>query len=313
MELRHLRYFTAVAEELSFTRAANRLHTAQPSLSQQIRHLEDEIGTPLFERDTRRVQLTAAGRALLKETREILGRTDHLVELAFSAASGNASELSVGVSALAEVKIVPRIVPIMRKRHPKISLVFHSTSADEQLAGLRDYSIDIAFLWGPRDEPDLTTEEVLREEIVVVMPAGHELAKMRRVSIQMLGNMPSIGISRKAPPALHDILVSLYKQAGVRVRRAHEADSVFGHLNMVAAGLGYALLPEYVKSIMPRGVVAKTLHLDPPPHLSLVSVCRKGDTLPALHAFRNIVRECFGKRWESPAPNGRARPKSGKA
>jgi LysR family hca operon transcriptional activator len=133
MELRHLRYFAAVAEELNFTRAANRLHTAQPSLSQQVRQLEDEIGTSLFERDTRKVQLTPAGRALLKETREILRRTDHLVEIASSAATGKASELSIGVSPLAEVKIVPKIVPIMRERYPRISLMFHSIATGEQL------------------------------------------------------------------------------------------------------------------------------------------------------------------------------------
>ena len=115
----------------------------------------------------------------------------------------------------------------------------------------------------------------------------------------MLGGMPAIGISHKAPPALRDTLVSLYNQAGVKVRRVHEADSLFGHLNMVAAGLGYALLPEYVKSIMPHGVVTRPLHLDPPPHLTLVSVYRKKDNLPALHAFRNMIRECFRKRWES--------------
>jgi LysR family hca operon transcriptional activator len=296
MELRHLRYFAAVAEELNFTKAALRLHTAQPSLSQQIRQLEDEIGTALLERDTRRVQLTAAGRAFLKETREILRRTEHLAELASLAASGKASELSVGVSPLAEVKIVPKIVPLMRQKHPRISLAFHSVTTDEQLAGLRDYSIDIAFLWGPLDEPDLETEEVLKEEIVVVLPAGHELAKMRRLSVQMLSNMSSIGISRKAPPQLRDTLISLYKLAGIRMRWAHEADTVFGHLNMVAAGLGFALLPEYVTSIMPRGVVAKTLYLDPPPHLMLVSVCRKEDTFPALTSFREVVRQLSSHR-----------------
>jgi LysR family transcriptional regulator, hca operon transcriptional activator len=295
MELRHLRYFAAVAEELNFTRAANRLHTAQPSLSQQVRQLEEEIGTSLFERDTRKVQLTPAGRALLKETREILRRTDHLVEIASSAATGKASELSIGVSPLAEVKIVPKIVPIMRERYPRISLMFHSTATGEQLTGLRDYSIDIAFLWGPLSEPDLATEKVLREEIVAVLPADHELAKMRRVSIQMLNDMPCIGVSRKAPPPLRDALVALCNQAGIRMRWTHEADSVSGHLNMVAAGLGYALLPEYVKSIMPHGVVAKTLHLDPPPCLTLFSVCRNGDTLPALLAFRDVVRGCFGR------------------
>lgn len=293
MELRHLRYFAAVAEELNFTQSANRLHTAQPSLSQQVRQLEEEIGTALFERDTRKVQLTPAGRALLKEAREILRRTDHLVEVASSAATGKASELSVGVSPLAEVKVVPKIVPVMRERYPMISLMFHSTATGEQLMGLRDYSIDIAFLWGPLNEPDLATEKVLREEIVAVLPAKHGLAKMRRVSIQMLSAMPFIGVSRKAPPPLRDALISLGKQAGIRMRWSHEADSVSGHLNMVAAGLGYALLPAYVKSIMPRGVVAKTLHLEPPPGLTLFSVCRNGDTLPALCAFRDVVRECF--------------------
>jgi LysR family transcriptional regulator, hca operon transcriptional activator len=295
MELRHLRYYVAVAEELNFTRAAHRLHTAQPSLSQQVRQLEEEIGTPLLDRDTRSVQLTAAGRAFLKEAREILRRTEHLAELSASAATGKAHELSVGISPLAQVKILPKIVPLMREKYPRISLTFHSSSTAEHLSGLRDYSIDIAFLWGPFNEPDLETEEILREEIVVVLPAKHDLAKMRRVSVQMLSTLASVGVSRNAPQPLRDVLVSVYKQAGLRMQWAHEADSVFGHLNMVAAGLGYALLPEYVKAVMPRGVVAKALHLDPPPHLTMVSACRKGDPLPALSIFREVIRQNSGR------------------
>ena len=126
MELRHLRYFVAVAEELSFTRAAERLHTAQPSLSQQIRQLEAEVGVRLLERTKRRVQLTGAGRVMLREARDILNRVEHAARLACKAASGQAGEISIGTFPGADVKILPRLRPLLAKRLPDVRLVLHS-------------------------------------------------------------------------------------------------------------------------------------------------------------------------------------------
>lgn len=289
MELRHLRYFVAVAEELNFTRAAERLHTAQPSLCQQIKQLEESLGTALLERDTHRVELTAAGHVLLREARKILHRTQRAVELVSRAASGESGPISIGVCTWAEIRIVPRLLPLMAQRLPGVKISVHSLTAVEQVERLVDRSLDIGFLRGPFNEPTLTAEEVLREEIVVVLPSDHRLAKAKRVSMQVLNDLPCILTSERHPA--RDIATALCAQGGIRVRRAQTADSAISHLNMVAAGLGFALLPAYVKLILPRGVITKPLDLDPVPTVSLVAACRSENKLPALKQLRMAVRK----------------------
>lgn len=293
MELRHLRYFVAVAEELSFTRAADRLHTAQPSLSQQIRQLEGEIGVRLLERSKRHVRLTSAGRVLLRESRDILSRVEHATRLASKAASGQVGEVSIGTFPGADVKILPRLRPVLAKRLPDVRLVMHSKYVLNTLSGLRDGTIDVGFLRGPIIEPDLVIEEVLAERIVVVVPAHHRLARAKVIAVDRLADLPCIAISHGAAPALHDAVAELYQRARVTVEPVQAADNVLGHLNMVAAGLGFALLPDYVSSILPDRVVIRPLEWKPAPQVTIVMAHRRHDASPVLRAFRQIVRECF--------------------
>lgn len=293
MELRHLRYFVAVAEELNFTRAADRLHTAQPSLSQQIRQLEGEIGVRLLERTKRRVQLTGAGRILLRESRDILSRVEHAARLASKAASGRAGEISIGTFPGSDVKILPRLRPVLAKRLPDVRLVMHSKYVLNTLTGLRDGTIDVGFLRGPLSEPELSIEEVLRERIVAVVPAHHRLARAKRIAVDRLADLPCIAISHGAAPALHDAVAALYQRASVTVEPVQSADNVLGHLGMVAAGLGFALLPDYVSSILPERVVIRPLDWTPEPQVTIVMAHRKQDTSPVLRSFKQIVRECF--------------------
>ena len=178
MELRHLRCFVAVAEELNFTRAAKRLHTAQPWLSQQIIQLEESVGTKLLERSKHEVKVTAAGRVFLRDCREILQKIGQSVELAVKVAHAEVGELSVGLSPPAEVLVMPRLPAIMHEV-PGVTAQLHCMSTPQQIAALRRYTIDVGFLRGPVEEPDLISEEILREEIVVVLPAKHRLAKMK--------------------------------------------------------------------------------------------------------------------------------------
>ena len=127
---------------------------------------------------------------------------------------------------------------------------------------------------------------------MLVLPSHHRLAKMKRLSISMLDDLPFIRMSRKAPSPLLELIASIYNQSNIPVRRAHEADSVLGHLNLVAAGLGFGLMPEYARAILPRGTTARPLDWNPPPCISVVAACRKGDELPALRTFMNVVRDC---------------------
>ncbi len=292
MELRHLRYFVAVAEELNFTRAAQRLHTAQPSLSQQIRQLEDEVGVRLLERTKRSVQLTAAGRVMLREARDLLSRVEYAIHIAAKAAIGQAGEIAVGTFPGADVRILPRLRPLMVKRLPDVRLVAHSRYVVDPIGGLRSGMLDVAFLRPPCEEPDLVSEVVLTEKIVVVLPAHHRMARAPRVDVRRL-DLPCIAMSQTAARGLHDAVTEFYRQAQVTVQAAARADNALGHLNMVAAGLGFALLPEYVAAMLPEGVAIRPLDWKPVPTVATIMVYRRRDTPPIIRPFREIVRECF--------------------
>ena len=292
MELRHLRYFVAVAEELSFTRAAARLHTSQPSLSQQIRHLEAEVGVTLLERTRHRVALTDAGRVYLREARDVLSRVTHAAHLAHQAAEGRAGDLSVGTFPAADVKILPTLRAHLATRLPNVRLVLHSKYAVEPIAGLRQGTLDTAFLRGPLAEDDLEVVELLQERIVVVLPAHHPLARKKRIPVRLLNDLPCITMARPLAPALHDSIAALYRQARIRMHAVLDADNVLGHLNLVQGGLGFALLPDYVGAILPPGVVMKPLDWAPAPTVSIVLAWKKGHRSGAVRAFVDLVRDC---------------------
>ena len=294
MELRHLRYFVAVAEELNFTRAAKRLHTAQPSLSQQIRQLEDEVGVRLLERSKRHVRLTSAGSVLLREARDILNRVDYAVRISAKAASGHAGEIALCSFPGADVKILPRLRPALAKELPDVRLVVHSRYVLEPLASLRAGIVDVVFTRGPVSEPDLVSEEVLRERLVVVVPAHDRLARLKTVVPKRLDNLPTVAISRTAARNLHDEVAAFYEQAKVTVQPVQTADTVLGSLSMVAAGLGFALLPDYVLSMLPDGVVTRPLDWDPEPTVTIVMSYRRQDQPPILRVFREVLRASVG-------------------
>lgn len=307
MELRHLRYFVAVAEELNFTRAAARLNTAQPSLSRQIIQLEDEIGTALLARTKRSVLLTAAGRIFLREARSVLDRADQAIRLAGRAGAGEAGELSIGLMPVAEVLILPKLLPALTTALPNVRVLLHSLSLREQLAALRDVSVDVAFLWGPVREADLITEEVLKQDLVVVLPANHKLASSSRVSLRSLESIPQIRAPRHVAPWLHDAVASLFRPTRDQQHAVQEADHVLGHLNLVRAGVGFALLPEYVQSILPAGVVTRPLDWQPAPSLSVVAAYRRNDNLPMLAAFKRVLADTVAAERTSHASAVRRR------
>src|SRR5919197_1455718 len=169
MELRHLRYFVAVAEELHFGRAAQRLHIAQPPLSQQIRRLEHDLGVTLFHRTNRRVALTDAGRVFLVEARSTLAQAERAREVASRAAREDGGALAIGYMASAEVNVFPRLLPAFRRRHPNIEITFQLLGASEQLEALREGQIHAGFLRLPATGRALTVRSILREPLVVVL------------------------------------------------------------------------------------------------------------------------------------------------
>ena len=292
VELRHLRYFVAVAEELSFTRAAARLHTSQPSLSQQIRQLEAAVGAPLLERSRRHVALTGAGRIFLRGAKDILGRVEEAARLARQAADGQAGELSVGTFPAADVRILPLLRPLVAAHLPDLRLVLHSKYAVEPISGLLEGTLDVAFIRGPIESTEIEALEVLRERIVVMLPERYPLARRKRIPVKSLHDRPCITMDRALSPALYDAISAVYRQAGIRMHVVSTADNVLGHLRLVQEGLGFALLPESMGALLPPGVVVRPLDSDPPPTVSVVLGWKRGNTSALVRAFADLVQQC---------------------
>jgi len=290
MDLRYLRYFITVAEERSFTRAAERLHTVQPSLSQQIKRLEDVfVGTALFRRDRRHVELTEAGRAFLPQARAILDSVERAIDVARQVARAETGHLTIGFVPGAEGKVFPHVLPVLRARCPGVHLGLRSLSTPEQLEALRDHRIDVGFLRPPVEDPSLASEVVLGEEIVAAVPADHEIARLERIPVARLAELRFVEVARPAAPMVHDLANQIAARAGVRFETALITDNVLGTLNAVGSGLGFSLLPDYVRQVSPPTVTVRPLEMDPSVRIDLLVAYREGDELPVLRAFLDVL------------------------
>jgi LysR family transcriptional regulator, hca operon transcriptional activator len=292
MELRHLRYFVAVAEELNFTRAAERLETAQPSLSQQIKRLEAYLGAPLFVRNKRSVQLTEAGHMFLAEAQEILTRTEQAVQRTREA-GGQAAELSVAVAPAAEVKVLPKLLPLVQRKMPGLRLILHNLPTIEQKSAFANRSLDVGFLRGPVSIPGVTVEPLFTETLLIALPSKHPLASKKKLKVGDLNKHPFIMISRKSSPELHDAVVAFCERSGLRPPVAQRAGNVLGNLNLIRNGIGFGLLPDYVASILPHGVALRRLDVRPEPVVPLMLARSNRTRSPLLPGFLRLVRECF--------------------
>jgi len=293
MELRHLRYFVAVAEELNFTRAAERLETAQPSLSQQIKHLESHVGAALLVRNKRHVELTEAGQRFLQDALDILERTDQAVQRIRETAGGQVAELSVAVAPAAEVKVLPKLLPLIQRRMPGLRLVLHNLPTNEQKTAFANRTLDVGFLRGPVSLPGVQIEPLLEEKLVIGLPTKHPLAAKKRIRVEDLNRHPFIMISRKSSPELHDAVSRFCEESGLRAPVVQRAGNVLGNLNLIRNGVGFGLLPDYVAAILPRGVTLRRLAVTPEPAVPLMLARSSRSRSPLLPAFLRIVRECF--------------------
>jgi LysR family hca operon transcriptional activator len=300
MELRHLRYFVAVAEELSFTRAAARLRTAQPSLSQQIRQLEKSIGVRLLDRSRHHVGLTNAGRIFLQQAKDILARVEHAGRLAKQAADGRAGELSVGTFPSADVRILPALRPLVAEHMPDLRLILHSKYAVEPIAGLHSGTLDVAFVRGPLEAHGLESVELLREQLVIVLPAHHALARRKAIPVKSLDDLPCITMERRLSPALHDAAVDLYREARIRMHAVSTADNVLGHLKLVQEGLGFGLLPDSLSALLPPGVTFRPLDCSPIPTVSLLAAWKSGNSSRLVRELVELACQCSGAPKDVP-------------
>ena len=290
MELRHLRYFVAVAEELHFGRAAQRLFMAQPPLSQQILQLEREIGTSLLERTNRRVQLTAAGQVFLQEARDILARVDHAVLTAQRASRGEAGWLGVGFVASATYDVLPVILRRFRERFPEVEMVLIELLGTEQGQAMRENQIHVGFARLPSDVEGIVLETVAVHPLMVALPATHPLAKQERIDLPELAAEPFILFPRQPESNYADYIIRLCAAAGFTPRIVQKTGEMQTAVSLVDAGIGVAIVPASVQNLRREGVVYRPF-AEPAPTIALSMCYRQHDPSPILPHFLAIARE----------------------
>jgi DNA-binding transcriptional LysR family regulator len=287
MQLRHLRYFVAVADELHFGRAAARVRVAQPALSRQIRALEEEIGLRLFERDRRRVALTAAGASFLEEARFLLAHVERAVEAARRADRGELGSLRIGYVPAVVGTGLPEIVRAFRRRFPGVAVHLQEMNPAMQVEALLGERVDVGFVRGPIHEPALAAQTVLEEPLLAALPSGHRLGRHKRLRLVMLASEPFVLQARSRGPGSHDQILAICRSAGFSPRVVQEG-SQFDVLNLVASGAGVAIVPASLRTIRRAGVLYRQLNERPMTRLDMV--WRKNAASPVLREFLEEVR-----------------------
>jgi DNA-binding transcriptional LysR family regulator len=261
MELRHLASFVAVAEQLSFVRAAEKLHLSQPALSAQIQKLEEEIGVQLFVRNRRMVKLTDAGRVFLAEVRATLSRAQQAVERVQKADRGEIGRLRIGFVSSAALAIVPAISVAFRREFPEVTLDLMNLRTSSQLKALVNKSIDIGFLRLPVSHDRLTTTVIHREPFAIVLPSDHPLAAKRQVRVAELSKEKFVAYGRRWAPGFYDAVVQICTSQGFSPEITQETGEMYTAIALVAAGAGAAILPRTVVLAQSQGIVMKPLPL----------------------------------------------------
>jgi DNA-binding transcriptional LysR family regulator len=289
MELRTLRYFAAVAEELHFGRAAKRLAMTQPPLSQAIAGLEAELGVRLFERTRRQVRLTHAGAVFLGEARATLARAAQGVELAQRAQRGEVGRLAVGYLAATAYTLLPLVLRDFRRRFPGVKLDLRELTIPQQHAALLGGEIDVGLLRPPVREAELAAETILAEPFVLALPSRHPLCVLRRVPAKRLAGEPFIMFPRQPGLVFHDLVMGFCLRAGFTPRVAQEANQTHTVIGLVSAGIGVALVPASTQKIGLAGVAYRALSEGTPESRTAVA-WRRADASPVVAAFLDVAR-----------------------
>jgi len=293
LELRQLRYFVTVAEELHFGHAATRLHMTQPPLSQAIQALEALLGAALFLRNRRGVALTAAGAALLPEARRMLAEAAGLGELVQRAAAGASGRLALAFVTSADYSVLPPFLRAYRAAFPAVEITLQEATSDIQLDDLLHARIDCGFLIPPLPEKARATLDymkVLEEPLILAAPSGLEaLQQDGPVRLQDLPALPLIIFPRKISPALHDAILSCFAAAGVTPVIGQEAIQMQTIVGLVSAGMGLALVPQSVSNLMRPGVEYRALAAATP-LVETGLAWRRDNASPVLHGFLELLR-----------------------
>ena len=290
MELRHLRYFVAVADSGSLTVAAQRmLHTSQPSLSRQIRDLEDEVGTPLLARRARGIDLTPAGRAFLDHARSVLSQVEAGSEAARRVAGPAKPCFAMGFLTGHELTWMPEALRILRDELPNIDVMISSQYSPLLADGLSKGKIDAAFLRRERGVPELAYRVLVKEPLMVVLPSNHRLAALKSIGPRDLVGEPFVTVSNTAP-VLRVVIDHYLKRSKIDITPAHEADHLSMGMSLIASTGGVGLLPAYAQNFLPSSVTSRPLKGDVPT-VDLVLGYRKSNQSPILKILLSRLDE----------------------
>ncbi|WP_295684992.1 LysR family transcriptional regulator [uncultured Nevskia sp.] len=260
MDLRQLKYFIAVAEERSFSRAALRLHVSQPPLSTQLKALEDELGVRLLDRTNRGVSLTAAGQVFFDEMRAVLARLERGKEMARNAGRGDVGSLSIGFVSIADYGILPPALKEFRSLYPRVEVHLHELTTDAQVREIRAARLDLGIGLGPLDAPDLHFEAVAQELLLLAAPTGHRLTRGdKAVDLKAMANESFIVPPRDIAPGLFDLIIGQCRAAGFAPRITQQARQMQTVISLVACGMGFALVPASVQNLRRQGVQYRPL------------------------------------------------------
>jgi DNA-binding transcriptional LysR family regulator len=305
MELRHLRYFNTLAEELHFGRAAQRLHISQPSLSFQIRELEEEMKVRLFARTKRSVALTAAGESFAADVRGLFNQLEQAIHTAQRAERGEIGRLVIGFVLTATSSLLPETLRVFRERYPDVELELAETTTGQGLASLAEGRFHLCFVRMPIDEiePYFIVEPVLREKLLVALPTDHRLASKTKVGLAELSNESFIIFPRAQGIGFYNHLVSLCRQAGFSPRVVQEAGQMQTILSLVAAGIGIALVPDSVQNLRQHDVIYKSLRERMAFETGIAMIWREDDHSALIESFVSVVRTSVKTRQKN---SGRA-------
>jgi LysR family hca operon transcriptional activator len=294
MELRHLRYFVAVAEAGGLTGAARRkLHTSQPSLSRQIRDLEEQVGAQLLTRRPRGVELTAAGRTFLDHARLVLSQVDAAGEAARRVAHPSKPCFTMGFLTGHELTWMPEALRIFRDELPSINVMISSQYSPPLAEAISQGNVDAGFLRRERGVPELTFRTLVKEPIVVVLPSNHVLAARSAISPGDLVGETFVGVSRTAP-AVRAVIDNYLKRSGINLKPAHETEHVVMGVSLIASTGGVALLPAYAQNFLTRTVTSRPLKGDAPT-VDLVFGYKKSNPSPVLKLLLSKLDELINR------------------
>jgi DNA-binding transcriptional LysR family regulator len=293
VELRHLRYFIAVAEELNFSRAAQRVHMAQPPLSAAIRQLERDLGVDLFIRTTREVRLTNAGLVFLQGARRTLADAERAAEDAKRAAAGELGQVRIAYSWSTRFETLPALGRAFRASHPDVELLGQEMWNARMPPAFASGSIDIALSLCPEIAAELELAPIRKERLVALLPEAHALAHEEAIPLSALADEEFIVFPREIAPRLHDAFLAIYRRAGFEPRVRNESFHTGWDLGVLTEIPAAAMAPQSVSGGLPDGIVAVALS-EPTDALETCLVWRGDDTSPAVAAFVTVARAALG-------------------